>query len=137
MSRPAVVFADPEARARSLLIADMTGRPEAYATTSITTSFPTTALTGNGTHLQVELEAADSTDYPVRERAQVRVTAYAPKGKRDNVKNLASLAQGLFLSHDGVFPQTGRSDVITDPDTQNLMCWFLVRVDLLASVLAS
>jgi hypothetical protein len=132
MSLPAVVFGDPEATVRESLIAGMTGRPEAYATTSVSTYFPATPLAGDDTHLQVELEGTNSEDYPVRERTQVRITAYAAPGRRSNAKDLATLAQGLLLSLPGVFPSTGRSSVIKDPETRNLMCWFLIRADLLA-----
>jgi hypothetical protein len=30
----------------------------------------------------------------------------------------------------------GRSDVVTDPDTGYEMCWFLARVDMLATALS-
>lgn len=137
MSQPAVMFADPEARAKALLWAGMTGRPEAYATTSISVDPASASLAGDASHLQVELEGSDSTDYPILEHSQVRVTAYVAKGKRSNAKDLASLAQGLLLSHAGIFPGTGRSDVVKDPDTGNLMVWFLVRVDTSATPIAS
>lgn len=133
--KPLVTFPDPEAAValylRGLGIAD-----------TVETRFPTVALTGDATHLQVELEAGGIADYPVTERAQVRVTAYTAPGQRSAVKDLASLAHGhvcRLQSADvaGVAPRIGRSDVITDPTTKNLMCWFVVRVDLKATVLAS
>jgi hypothetical protein len=133
--KPLVTFPDPEAAValylRGLGIAD-----------TVTTSFPSAGLSGTAKHLQVELEAGGVADYPVTERAQVRVTAYTAPGQRTAVKDLASLAHGHIcrLQSDdvaGVAPRIGRSDVITDPTTKNLMCWFVVRVDLKANVLAS
>ena len=140
--KPLVTFPDPEAAVASRLTAAFAPRAETYKPTTITVNFPTTALTTQ-THVQVELEAGGVQDYPVTEKAQVRVTCYAGPGKRTNVKALASLTQGLLCSWEGddevynVTPLIGRSDVITDPTTKNLMVWFTVRVDLKATVLAS
>jgi hypothetical protein len=140
MSKPLVTFPDPEAAVINALKAAFLPRAEAYKPATITTSFPA-ALTSS-THIQVELEVGNADDYPIAERAQVRVTCYASKDHRTNVKALASLAQGLVYglsggSIAGVDILVGRSDVITDPDTKNLMCWFLARVNLKAIVLAS
>jgi hypothetical protein len=144
VAKPLVTFADPEAAVVNHLRAKLAGRAEPYAPTaaSITTSYPSTTLTGNATAVQVDLESGGVADYPVAERAQVRVNCHAAPGRRTNVKDLASLTQGLLYglsgpSVAGVAPLVGRSDVTEDPDTGNLMCWFLVRVDLTASVLAS
>jgi hypothetical protein len=128
----AVTFPDPEA----VLVDHLNAKLAA----TVSTSFPQTSITSP--HVQVELEAGNDEDYPVTERAQVRVTCHAPLGRRTDVKALASLARAhavTLQSTDvaGVFPRGGRSSVITDPDTKNLMCWFLVRVDLKATLLAS
>jgi hypothetical protein len=141
MSKPLVTFPDPEAAVINALKAAFLPRVEAYKPATITTAFPASALT-NATHVQVELEVGNADDYPIAERAQVRVTCYAAPGKRSNVKDLASLAQGLLYTHAGgdvagVDILVGRSDVITDPDTKNLMVWFLARVNLKATLLAS
>lgn len=142
MSKPLVVFGDPESLQIDYLTAAFEDRAEPYKPATITPNFPVTALT-TATHVQVELEVGGASDYPVTERAQVRFTCYAPPGKRTWVKDLASLTQALVLSQpgddavSGAFPLIGRSDVTTDPDTKNLMCWFLARVDLKANVLAS
>lgn len=106
---------------------------------NVTTNFPDEPLTGTQTTLQVELEASNVDDYPVTERAQVRVTAHAAKGRRTAVKELAGdvLADLYTFSSAnvaGVVPLGGRSAVSTDPDTENVMCWVLVRVNLLASL---
>lgn len=132
------VFPDPERLLIDGLKAGFVGRTEVYVPAKVTTAFPTAALSGDATHVQVELEAGNTDDYPVTERAQVRVTCYAAPGRRDNAKALASLAQGLALGLSGpglagVFPRIGRSSVAVDPTTKNLMCWFLVRADLLAT----
>ena len=140
--KPLVTFPDPEALVAGYLISAFAPRSEPYKPGTITVSFPSTALTGNASHVQAELEVGGVADYPVTERAQVRVTCYAAPGKRSNVKALASLAQGLLSVYSdadvaNVTPLVGRSDVITDPTTKNLMVWFTVRVDLKATVLAS
>lgn len=140
MSKPLVTFPDPEAAVINALKAAYLARVESYKPATITTAFPAAALT-TATHVQVELEAGNADDYPVTERAQVRVTCYASKDHRSNVKALASLTQGLTYtlaggSIAGVDILIGRSDVITDPDTKNLMCWFLARVNLKATLLA-
>lgn len=134
--RPATTFGDPERLTIDYLAAQFAARVEAYTPDTITSAFPTAALTGDGTHLQVELEASEGDDYPATERAQVRVTAYAAPGKRTNAKSLASLAHALLLAHPcsasivGTSPILGRSSVIEDPTTKNLMVWFLARVNL-------
>jgi hypothetical protein len=140
MSKPLVTFPDPEAAVINALKAAFLPRVETYKPATITTSFPATLTTS--AHIQVELEVGNADDYPIAERAQVRVTCYAAPGKRTDVKRLASLAQGLLYTHAGgdvagVDILIGRSDVITDPDTKNLMCWFLARVNLKATLLAS
>lgn len=137
---PLVTFPDPEAALIGYLKTALTGRLEPYAAATVSTGFPATAATY---HVQVELEAGNADDYPVTERAQVRVNCWAPAGKRSDAKALASLAQGLLFAHPGtaeiagVTMLGGRSAVTTDPDTKRLMCWFLVRVNLKANVLAS
>lgn len=142
MSKPAVTFADPETLLIDYLAAEFAARSEPYKPATITPAFPAVALT-TATHVQVELEQGDARDYPITERAQVRVTCYAGPGKRTNVKALASLTQALTYCHPGdanvagAWILVGRSDVITDPDTKNLMCWFLARLDLKATPLAS
>ena len=145
MSKPLVTFPDPEAAVVNRLKAALLPRAETYKPATVTTTFPPNPLTKTPlkTHVQVEMEAGDATDYPVTERAQVRVTCWAPNGERAAVKNLASLAQGLLYTHPGddavagVEILIGRSDVITDTDTGYLMCWFLARVNLKATLLAS
>lgn len=141
MSKPLVTFPDPEAAVINALKAAYVPRVETYKPVTITTAFPVAALT-TATHVQVELEVGNANDYPIAERAQVRVTCYAGPGKRTDVKRLASLTQGLAYtlaggSIAGVDILIGRSDVITDPDTKNLMVWFLARVNLKATPLAS
>lgn len=138
----AAVFADPERLLIDGLMAAFAGRTESYVPAEVSTDFPTLPLTGDDTHVQVELEQGNSNDYPVTERAQVRVTCYAAPGHRDNVKDLASLTHALVLglsgpSLAGVQPRVGRSSVTADPATKNLMVWFLVRADLKATPLAS
>jgi hypothetical protein len=138
MTKPLVTFGDPERLVIDYLKAAFAPRAEAYKPATVTDSFPTAALTTQ-THVQVELEHGNVDDYPATERAQVRVTCYAGPGKRTTVKSLASLAQGLLYTHPGdgsvagTVPLLGRSDVITDPTTKNLMVWFSFRVNLKAA----
>lgn len=139
---PLVTFPDPEAAVAFYLSAAFAARSEGYKPATITVAFPTSPLTDDATHLQVELDGSNPADYPVTERATVRVTCYAAPGKRSNVKSLASLTLGLLtqLANDdvaGVTPLTGRSAVVEDPTTNNLMVWFTVRVNLKATLLAS
>lgn len=143
MSKPLVTFPDPETVLIDFLKAEFLPRVEAYKPTSISPNFPTAALAGSATHLQVELESSNTDDYPVTERSQVRISGYANGDKRSNVKALASLSMGLLGAAEGVPAIAGieilggRSDVTTDPTTKNLICWFLVRVNLKATLLAS
>ena len=145
--KPLVTFPDPEAAVINALKAAYLPRVETYKPTTIKSSIPVDAegkpitLT-TATHVQVELEVGNADDYPIAERAQIRVTCYAAPGKRTDVKRLASLTQGLLYTHAGgdiagVDILIGRSDVVTDPDTKNLMVWFLARVNLKATLLAS
>lgn len=135
MTKPLVTFADPEKKLIDYFVAQFTPRADAFKPATVTTDFPTTALT-TATHLQVELEAGGADDYPITERAQVRVTAYAGPAKRTNVKALASLALGLAGKYAGDSQVAGskvivgRSGVSTDPTTKNVMVWFLVRLDM-------
>lgn len=143
MSKPLVTFGDPERLAIAYLTTQFAARAEAYKPATITTAFPTTALTGDTTHAQVELEIGDAADYPVTERARVRFTCYAAPGERTNVKALASLTQALMSTHPGdasvtgCFIRVGRSAVVTDPATKNLMVWFIAQMNLSATSLAS
>lgn len=138
--KPLVTFPDPERALIDYLTTAFAPRSESFKPSTVTDSFPPAT---SPYHLQVELEAGNADDYPIAERAQVRVNCWAPAGKRTDVKALASLAQGLVYRHPGDVNVAGcsilvgRSDVITDPDTKRLMCWFLVRVNLKATVLAS
>jgi hypothetical protein len=142
--KPLVTFGDPEALVQSYLVSAFAPRAESYKPATIGTGFPASALTKTPfrSHVQVELEAGSVADYPVTERAQVRVNCWVPDGERSKAKALASLTMGLlhraaFDGAAGCVVTTGRSDVIEDPATGYLMCWFLVRVNLTATVLAS
>lgn len=140
--KPAVVFADPEAAVVGYLTTAWAGRAESFKPTKVATEYPSSQLAGSDTRIQVDLELGNADDYPITERAQVRVTCHAPRGKRSDVKALASTTQGLMYAHPGdgdvagVFIPTGRSNVIVDPATQNIMVWFLARVVLKATPLA-
>lgn len=133
MAKPAVTLPDPERLTIDALAGVGTTRSPKY---------PAASLTGSSTHLQVELEASNSADYPVTERAQMRVTCHAGPGKRDEVKDLAGEVLMTLYTYPGsadlagFVPLGGRSAVSVDPDTQNVMCWVLVRADLIATTVA-
>ncbi|HJR89521.1 MAG TPA: hypothetical protein VJ782_05105 [Aeromicrobium sp.] len=139
MTTSPVIFGDPEALLIGHLVTAFAARTETYKATSVGIGFPA----ASGYHVQVELEVGNADAYPVTERAQVRVNCWAPKGKRSDVKDLASLTMALVNSYDGDAEATGahviggRSAVIPDPDSGYLMCWFLARVNLKATLLAS
>jgi hypothetical protein len=141
---PIVTYPDAEAELVTYLRAVYADRDEAFkpAESAIATKMPAT-LTGGITYVQVVHETSPGDDYPAKERAQVRVVCWAPGDHRSDVKSLASLTQGLLNSHPGsagvgnVRTLIGRSTPTTDPDTKNLMCWFLVRVNLRGTQLAS
>jgi hypothetical protein len=137
--KPLVTFADPEALMADYLTTAYAPRAEAYKPTTVGTGFPAQMLTKSPlrTHVQVELEAGGVEFYPVTERAQIRFNCWAPKGERSTAKALAALTQGLVLAYTDAHPQTGRSDVITDPTTGYLMVWFTALVDIRATLLAS
>lgn len=135
MAKPLVTFADPEAVAKTYLTSVFAARAEAYKPATITNAFPTVALTGDVTHLQVELDGVPGVDYPVTERATVRVTAYSAPGKQSNAKNLASLAQGLLYAFPGnadcygFVPLTGRLKAV-DNATKNNLVSFTMRANM-------
>lgn len=140
MAKPLVVFADPEAVAKSHFESAFATRVEVYKPATVTNAFPKTALAGDVTHLQVELDGSPGSDYPVAERATVRVTAYSAPGKQNHAKSLATLAQALLYAHPGnadvhgFQPLTGRLKT-TDPDTGNNLVSFTMRADMVAHVL--
>lgn len=140
--KPRVIFADAESLQVDYLAAEFAARSELYKPGTIDTSFPTVKLTTR-THIQVEHEAGGVADYPVAERARVRFTCYAPPLKRTWVKDLASLTMALVYAQPGTAAiegadiVIGRSDVITDPATKNLMVWFLAEITLAPALLAS
>ena len=127
--KPQVTFADPE----RVLIDYL--KPTAPGSATVSDAAPSTQL-GTARHIQVELDGTPGDDYPLTDRATVRFTCYTGKGQRTAVKALASQVQALVYAHPGnadlagTTPLVGRSGVIADPDTQNLMVWFTFRVNL-------
>ena len=146
MSKPLVVFADPEVALVNYLTSAFAARSEPYKPSLVAVGYPSARLT-TATRIQVELELGNADDYPISERAQVRVTCHGPgswaspstRDARTEIKALASLTQGLLYAHPGdadvagVFIQGGRSSVVKDPDTGNFMVWHLARVALKAT----
>jgi hypothetical protein len=131
--KPLVDLPDPETVVRDALL------DAGHAI--VKTEYPSEALASDTVWLQVDLEASNTDFYPVTERAQVRVVAHAARGRRGAVKDLAQQALAdLYVSVNpdvaGIVPISGRSAVSTDPATKNVMCWVMVRVDLLATTVA-
>lgn len=119
----------PDAEAE--LVAHLAASLTASSPVTVSVDFPDT----DRLHVQVEQEGG-TMSWPVVERASVRLVAWAPPGERSAVKGLAAEAvavattlQGLHVA--GVQPLGARSDVSADPTTGRLMCWALVRVNLL------
>lgn len=135
MSKPLVRFGDPEGAVIGYYADAYTGTIAAEKPGTISTSPPSSAL-GSAKHLQVELDGSFPEDWPVTDRATVRVNCSMGAGHRSDVKAMASLAQGLLQVHPGdaavwgTRPLVGRSSVIVDPATKNLMVWFTFRVNM-------
>lgn len=131
MVKPLVDLPDAERQVIAIL--------ESVGHSNVSTAYPSEPLTGTNVRIQVDLESSDTAGYPFTERAQVRVVAHAAENRRTAVKQLASdVLADLYsfagnASVAGIVPVSGRSAISTDPDTGNVMCWVLVRVDLKAS----
>lgn len=130
-----VILPDPEREVIAILAA-------ALGAGIASTDYPSTSLAVNIKRVQVDLEGGNTDDYPVTERAQVRVTCHVGKAtasQRTVVKDFADdcrrhLVTSSTANVAGIFPLGGRSGVSEDSTTGNLMCWFLVRVDLKATL---
>lgn len=137
---PVVVHGDPESAIVARLKEIWEAITEDFTPTHIGIQIPET-LVGE-TAIQVQHEAVvDLGRFPARERSQTRVTCWAPKGKRDWVKALATRSLGELVATPAqapdvgqqlgsVRPRGGRSGVIADPDSTNLAVWFLVTTSL-------
>lgn len=142
MTKPLVEFPDAEAKVIAYLDAAYTGSLASRKPGTISTQPPQTALAANAEWLQVEMDGSFVNDFPATERATIRCNYYTAPDRRTAVKAGAALAAGLLGIHPGdayvygTTPLIGRSQVITDPQTKNLMCWFTYRVNLRPAVLA-
>lgn len=138
----AVTFADAEAATRTVLLNALASRSEVYKPATITNKFPTSALTGNATHLQVEVDGTPTfSTYPVTKRTTVRVTAYSAPTNQDNAKNLHNLAAALLSAHPGDADTFGfvvlTGDLkAVDSATKNNLVSFTARVNLRPTALA-
>lgn len=132
MAKPLVDLPDAERKAIDVLLA--------AGHSVVSTNFPSETLSESDEVIQVDLEGSDSSDYPIVERAQVRIVGHCGPGRRTAVKALVAeaIADLYTLEGDadvaGVVILTGRSSIVTDPTTGNVMCWALVRLDLKASL---
>lgn len=132
-------FLDPETSVETALNA-------AYSTAgtpplSIEPTFPTSGITKGTYRLQLDFEGDAANDYPATARATVRVVVWGNKGDRTFVKAQADRVRDLLdaaaLSGVAGFVPGGRSAVAQDDATTNLSCFIRVRVDLLATPVAS
>jgi hypothetical protein len=143
VTTPVVVHGDDERGLIDRLTTLWAAIDEDYTPAHIGVEIPVTLT--DTTQLQVQHETSPPDDYPARERAQTRITCWAPEDHRGQVKNLASRTLGLLtaMTPDAAGPVTtevqrigsvrvilGRSRVVQDPDTKNLAIWFLVRTSL-------
>lgn len=131
MSKPLVDLPDAEREVIDALLA--AGHAQ------VKTDYPSIPLGSSEEWLQVDLESSNVDAYPVAERAQVRVTVHVAGGRRTSAKRIAAEVLADLYTYAsanvaGVVPLGGRSAVSTDPATKNVMCWVLVRVNLLASL---
>lgn len=102
--KPEVRFGDPEEAMRDYLKAKWLPRSEPYkpAQSAFTNSFPKNALTGDATHVQIELDGTPSVEgYPAVERCTVRFTVWSAKGKPSNAKEAATRTEAFVYSHPG------------------------------------
>lgn len=128
------VFPDPRADVDGVLTA---AKPTHWPTATISTSFPSTALTVP--HIQHAWDGTPSQDVN-RERATIRVTVWTPKGKVSDGINLASLVQAVLLDagSSNVWRYTagpGRLPGV-DPDTGLPFCTFTVTAETKPSAVA-
>lgn len=132
--KPVLTFGDPEAAIRAYLDAAFVGSLADRKPSKIATDPPSAPL-GEATHVQVELDGTPSTA-DLLDRPTIRLNVSAGPGRRTAVKALASLVQGLVAAHPGddlvlaTRRLVGRSAVVTDPATKNLMVWMTFRVTL-------
>lgn len=138
MTGPLVEFGDPERAIIDYLAGAYIGALAERKPTEFDVHPPVRTLVSGVSRLQVELDGTPIVE-PMIERATIRCTYHVSPStpdKRDAVKKGASLARGLVLSHPGdevvwgTQPLVGRSRVLTDPDTSNLMVWFTIRANL-------
>jgi len=132
VSKPKVTFPDPEIVVKDVLVATEGA--------IVSMDYPSAPLTGTNKKIQVSHEGSDSSDYPMVERASVRVTFHTAPNKRSDVKSYASSCLAKLANYRGsstvaaFVPLIGRSAVSIDPDTGNHMCWVLIRVDMKATI---
>lgn len=134
--KPQVTFPDPEDTILDYLRASWSPIAAAFKPDTYSNSFPDDTLSGDETHVQVELDGTPSTaDYPSVERCTIRVTCWAAPEKSSNAKAVATRSQAYVYGHPGdaeVFSTlllTGRLKG-TDRDSGNHFVSFTARVNM-------
>lgn len=120
-------FPDPRADVAATLNA---AKPTRFPTATISTSFPSTAITAP--HIQHAWDGTPAQEAQ-RELATIRVTVWTPKGRVSEGIDLASLVQAVLLEAGSasVWRYTrgaGRTPGI-DPDTGLPFCTFTVTAE--------
>ena len=136
MTTPLAAAPDAEILAINYLTTALAARGE---TATVGVIIPTTTTwTGSTKFIQVALDGTPIVEYPVMERASVRVTAWA--GSTTEAKRLCRLVLGLLCSHPGgsgvgsIRPLTGCLPT-KDPTTDAQLATGSVQMNLRMSVL--
>lgn len=84
-------------------------------------------------HLQVSCDGTPTLDHPIAAHSTVRIVAWAETTSR--AKELANLAHGLIVAHDGAPPIAGVRTLTglfpaRDPETRAELASFTVRVSV-------
>lgn len=136
MSKPLAAAPDAEIVAVQYLTAALVAHGE---TVTVGVVIPTTSTwTASTKFIQVALDGTPTVEYPVMERASLRVTAWA--GSTTEAKRLCRVVLAMLLSHPGgngvgsIRPLTGCLPT-KDPTTGAQLATGSVRMNLLYSLL--
>lgn len=128
--KPRVTYPDVE-RATVDLLADLVVAREPDV--SVGVGIPTDWTVEHDPHLQVSCDGTPTLDHPIVAHSTVRIVAWAATTSR--AKELANLAHGLIVAHDGAPPVAGVSTLTgllpaRDPETRAELASFTVRISI-------